>query len=138
MENLNPLGASRSSLILRSIVAIILGLAAGGIFILFTDTSPLEAYRALFRASFGSQQINSCAILTTLQFATPLFLAGLSAAVAFSAGVFSIGQSGQMVLGAAVTAFLGSRITLPDAIHPVAALAEQLLSASFGVLFSVC
>jgi general nucleoside transport system permease protein len=135
MQNLKPFGASRSSLILRSIVAIIFGLAAGGIFILFTDTSPLEAYRALFRASFGCQQMNSCAILTTLQFATPLILAGLSAAVAFHAGVFSIGQSGQMVLGAAVTAFLGSRIAFPEPIHPAAALAGAVVIGSvWGII----
>jgi general nucleoside transport system permease protein len=131
----NTIRSSRRALILRSILAIFFGMAAGGIFILFTDSSPILAFTALFSASFGCQQANSCAILTTLQFATPLILSGLSAAVAFHAGIFSIGQAGQMVLGAAMAAYIGARLTTSGAYHPIAALAgAAFIGSIWGII----
>ena len=83
-------------------------ITVGSVFILFANANPLNAYSSLIRAGFGCRGPSGfCALLTTLQYATPLILGGLSAAVAFRAGMFSIGQIGQMVLGAAaVTLFL--------------------------------
>src|SRR5690606_340863 len=46
---------------------------------------------------------------------TPLILTALSAAVAFKAGMFSIGMDGQLNLGALAAAFLG--YWLPDQIY---------------------
>ncbi|MFN2138040.1 MAG: ABC transporter permease, partial [Candidatus Promineifilaceae bacterium] len=54
-------------------------------------------------------------LLTTLQYATPLILSGLSATIAFRTGLFSIGQLGQMLLGAAAATFLANRLALPTA-----------------------
>ncbi|MEM5773438.1 MAG: hypothetical protein AAGU05_00445, partial [Anaerolineaceae bacterium] len=99
--------------IIKSILAAVFGLLVGGIFVLFTQSTPLEAYTALLSNGFGCEAANNCAWLTTLQWATPLIFSGLAAAVAFRAGVFSIGQIGQMSLGAAFAAMIASRISLP-------------------------
>ena len=49
--------------------------------------------------------------------ATPLILTGLSVAIAFRAGLFNIGASGQFVGGACVAAWLGFDVSLPGALH---------------------
>jgi simple sugar transport system permease protein len=121
-------------LILKSILAAILGLLVGGLFVFFTGTSPLVAYKALLNAAFGCKQLDNCAWWTTLQFATPLIFTGLSAAVAFRAGIFSLGQIGQMLLGAAVASSIGFHHPLPRFIHPLVTL---LFAASAGAIWGM-
>ena len=106
----------------------------GGVFSLMAGHSPLTTYRLLVNAGFSCQQWDRCAILTTFQFATPLILAGLSAAVAFRVGFFSIGQAGQMVLGAAITAWAGHQ-AFPTGIHPLLAISgAALVGAIWAVI----
>src|SRR6266566_2320497 len=51
--------------------------------------------------------------------ATPLILAGLSVAIAFRAGLFNIGASGQFIGGALAATWLGFGVSLPPVIHVV-------------------
>jgi simple sugar transport system permease protein len=96
------------------LIAVLFSLFIGGLLIMTTGTNPLFAYRALFTAGFGCRGSGGfCAILTTVQYATPLILSGLSATAAFRGGLFSIGQIGQMLLGAAAATFLANRLALP-------------------------
>jgi len=125
---------SRKVLVLKPVLAAVFGLAAGMLFVLFTQSSPLFAFKALMTAGFGCQAPGNCALLTTLQWATPLILSGLSAAVAFRAGIFCIGQAGQMVLGAAMAAQLGSQLHLPAALQITLALAG---AAAVGALWGI-
>jgi simple sugar transport system permease protein len=63
-----------------------------------------RALRALWEGSFGS----SYAVLSaTLVRATPLILAGLAVALAFTAGVLNIGAEGQLLAGASAGAAVG-------------------------------
>ncbi|KAA3648280.1 MAG: ABC transporter permease [Chloroflexi bacterium] len=118
----------------RPVLAALVGLLAGGLFLLFSGEAPLRSYRLLLTAGFGCGQLDNCSFWTTLQFATPLMLAGLSAAVAFRAGVFSIGQAGQMVLGAGFAAWVAYQ-TLPAGWHPLLALlAAAVAGAIWGVI----
>jgi simple sugar transport system permease protein len=87
----------------------------------------------LIGAGFGCRDADYCALLTTLQFATPLLLTGLSATVAFHAGLFSVGQAGQMLLGAAAAASLAASLDAPGAAPMLAALAG---GAAAGALWS--
>ncbi|MBG0771621.1 MAG: ABC transporter permease [Anaerolineaceae bacterium] len=119
---------------LRPITAAAIGLLAGGLFVLLTGNSPLVALQVLLKSGFGCDNSENCAILTTLQYATPLILVGLSAAVAFRVGLFSIGQMGQMVLGAAAANWIASRFTLPFVIHPLTALLAAVL---FGMSYAI-
>jgi len=128
-------GREHLSNLLMPLLAIVSSVFVASLFVLLTDVPPLEAYAHLLAAGFGCRAAGGCATgcpppaLTTrincirLQFATPLLLTGLSATVAFRAGVFSVGQAGQMVLGAAAAAWLGGRLNLPGVVHAAVALA---------------
>ena len=100
-------------------LAILSGLLVAALLILFTDTPIFKAYGILFRVGFGCKELTRCALLTTLERATPVILTGLSAVVAFRSGMFSIGQEGQMMMGAIFAAWLGVSLDLPPIIHPV-------------------
>ena len=117
-------------------VAIIFSLLIGIIFIFAAKANPITAYYALLRAGFGCRGTGGfCAFLTMLQFATPLILSGLSALVAFRAGIFSIGQAGQLVLGAAGATWIAGSWLLPGMLHPAAALmAGVLAGAIWGII----
>jgi len=130
-----PRPAASKDYLLRPLIAAAFGLLVGGLFVLLTGNSPLEAFQVLLSAGFGCQSAQNCALLTTFQYATPLILLGLSAAVAFRVGIFSIGQMGQMVLGAAAANWIASRFTLPAILHPAAALlAAMLLGLIYALL----
>ena len=125
---------SINDLILRPIIACAFGLLIGGLFTSLTGNNPLYALRVLLSSGFGCQSGINCAFLTTLQYATPLILLGLSAAVAFRANFFSIGQAGQMVLGAATANWAANNILLIDSVHPIVTLS---LAAFAGLIFAL-
>ena len=54
--------------------------------------------------------------------ATALILTGLSVAIAFRAGLFNIGASGQWVGGAIVATYLGFAVSLPPVVHVIVCL----------------
>lgn len=126
---------SRNSQFIQPVIAVLLGLLCGVFFILAAGASPIAAYLALFRAGFGCIQPDGfCAIFTALQYATPLVLSGLSALVAFKAGFFSIGQSGQMIFGAGMAAFAAGAIPLDGFPLPALALTAGLIG---GGLYAI-
>lgn len=107
---------------LKIAVSVLISFLLSGLFILLAGTSPLLGYRHLFAAGFGCAEADRCALLTTLQFMTPLVLTGLSATVAFRVGLFSIGQAGQMLLGAAAASWISRPLGLPSPVHQALAL----------------
>jgi general nucleoside transport system permease protein len=115
------------------ILAVISGLAAAAIFVLMAGVNPLRAYYEMFASAFSCESFNHCNLFTTFQLATPLMLAGLSAVVAFRAGLFSLGQEGQLLLGGMMAAWLGYVIHLPPVIHAaVAILGGVAVGAAYG------
>jgi len=120
---------------LSLLLPVAVSLAAGAILILLSGRDPLQTYFNLFDTGFTCHYTSGrCALLTTLQFATPLIFSGLSALVALRAGFFSIGQAGQMLFGAAAASWVGGHIMLPQPIHPALAL---LVAACFGALWGL-
>ena len=116
----------------RLLSPLVMSLFAGALLILAAGQDPLLAYAKLFAAGFGCQTgAGRCAVVTALQFATPLVLSGLSATVALRSGFFSVGQAGQMLFGAAAASWLAGSISLPPLIHPAAALAGAALLGGF-------
>src|SRR5215216_3424197 len=117
------------------LLPMILSLLAGALLILAAGRNPLLTYADLFEAGFSCKAgPGRCALVTALQFATPLILSGLSATVALRGGFFSIGQVGQMLFGAAAASWLGGTLSLPPGIHPAVALVGAAL---FGCLWGV-
>jgi len=129
----NPLYRKVLDAILVPLLAVLSGLVVMGILILFIHKPLLESYVVLFTNGFGCREFGNCIFITTLERATPLILTGLSAVVAFRSGMFSIGQEGQYLLGAAAAAWLGYAIHLPPVLHAlVLILAGMLVGAAYG------
>lgn len=73
------------------------------------------------------------AIGTILTAATPIFLTGLGATIAFRSGVFDLGQEGQFVIGALAAGIVAS--VMPGA-TPVVIFITCLSAAAFGAAWS--
>ena len=113
----------------------VLSLLAGAALILVAGENPLKTYASLFNAGFSCNSgPGRCALITSLTFATPLILTGLSATVALRGGFFSIGQAGQMLFGAAAASWLAGELSLPAGLHAMVAL---LGAALFGGLWGL-
>lgn len=121
--------------LLVPVLAIISGLIVAALLVLTTGKSPLDAYKVLFNSGFSCESMQRCTFVTTLERATPLILTGLSALVAFRTGVFSLGQEGQMMLGAVTAAWLGHVLNLPVVIHPIVIiLAAVVVGGAYGYI----
>ena len=117
------------------LLPLILSLAVGALLIVSAGQNPLLAYANLFEAGFSCKAgPGRCALVTALQFATPLLLSGLSAMVALRGGFFSLGQIGQMLFGAAAASWLAGNLSLPRLVHPVVAL---MGATFFGALWGL-
>jgi general nucleoside transport system permease protein len=118
------------------LLPVILSLFAGALLILTAGQNPLSTYAELFDAGFSCDSgPGRCALVTALQFATPLILSGLSATVALRGGFFSIGQLGQMLFGAAAASWLAGYLSLPTFVHPaVALMGAALLGGLWGLV----
>jgi len=114
------------------VAAVLLAALIGAVILAISGASPLRAYSALIRGSFGSMD----ALRRTLEKATPLVFAGLAVAFAFKAGLFNIGAQGQLLFGAITAATIGFGVKgLPAIIHaPLALLAGALAGALFGAI----
>lgn len=119
--------------ILVPVLAILSGLVVMGILILILKKPLFESYAILFSKGFGCEAYGNCIFITALERATPLILTGLSAVVAFRSGMFSIGQEGQYLLGAAAAAWLGYTLHLPPILHALVLMAAAMLvGAAYG------
>ena len=119
-------------------LAIGVALVISALVILVIGQDPLTAVKVMF--DFGdtpSQQTQ--AIVTVLNRAVPLFLAGLAVSVAFRMGLFNIGVEGQYRLATIVAAGAGAAVALPGPLHlvfiiVVAMLVGALWAGIVGVL----
>jgi simple sugar transport system permease protein len=118
------------------LLPVLFSLLAGAVLILAAGQNPLSTYADLFDASFSCKPgPGRCALVTALQFATPLILSGLSATVALRGGFFSVGQAGQMLFGAATASWVAGRVSLSPVIHPIVALlGAALLGGLWGLV----
>ena len=130
----------RNGRYLQPLFALTFSLIVGVLLILPTGENPLLVYTEWFIAGFSCQGLGGqCALLTALQYATPLLLSGLAAMMAFRVGLFSIGQFGQMIMGAGVTTLLAATLDWPPLVRGMTAVlggmvAGGLWSAIPGLL----
>ncbi|WP_072523794.1 ABC transporter permease [Clostridium sp. Marseille-P3244] len=114
-----------------AILAIILGLIVGSIFIAFTGNNPIIVYGYMISGAFGSPS----AIASTLRWTTPLLFAGLAATVAFRGGMFNFGVDGQLYMGAFAAALAGIYFEgLPMFLHILVCFGAAMIS---GCLWAV-
>ncbi|MCX7771571.1 MAG: ABC transporter permease [Clostridia bacterium] len=114
-----------------SLLATLLGLIAGAIYMLSTGNDPLKGYFYLFSGGLKSVE----RIGNTLATATPLIFTGLSVAFAFRTGLFNIGTPGQMLLGGLSATVIALTLDLPKAILlPVILMGSILGGALWGAI----
>lgn len=111
-----------------SLIAIVLGLIVGAIFMLITGHNPFSGY--LYLVQGGTMSIER--IGNTIATATPLVLTGLSVAFAFRTGLFNIGAPGQMLFGGFCATAVGLTVNLP----PVLLVPLVVLSGILGGAFT--
>ena len=80
-----------------SVFAIVLGLIVAGIIIAAQNVNPFIYLRELFNVSFSSLFVEQ-----TFQWLAIYIIVGLAVGLGFKSGVFNIGVSGQMLLGAGI------------------------------------
>jgi len=117
---------------LRTILMLVLALFLGGVIIAVSGKDPVNAYKVLFTAAFGTDR----AIANTLLSATPLIFTGLATLVAFRAGIFNVGVEGSLYMGAFATAYVGFTFTdLPGFILvPLAFAAGGIVGALWSLI----
>jgi simple sugar transport system permease protein len=90
---------------LSSVLAIAVGLLFGFLLMVFVSPSEsLEGFRIILTGGFNDGLLG---IGSLIVFGTPLIFAGLSVAFAYRTGLFNIGASGQMMMGALAAVAVG-------------------------------
>ena len=114
-----------------ALAAVILGLLAGAVLMLAIGANPLEGFSYLFRGGL----MNIERIGNTLATATTLTLTGLAMAFAFRTGLFSIGASGQMLMGGLAATAIGLSLQLPKwEMLTIILIASMLAGAIWGFI----
>ncbi len=114
-----PVAAILAAVVLSSIVMAILGF------------DPLYAYQCLLKGAFG----NTNSIGETLVKTTPLIFAAVAFALPMRCGIFNLGATGQLYIGAILGSLVGVRFAgMPAVLHiPLMLLAGFAGGALYGV-----
>ncbi|MCL2545127.1 MAG: ABC transporter permease [Clostridia bacterium] len=133
-KNRRVLAGGGLSSFASSLIAIIVGLGFGLIILLISN--PDQAFAGLAVIASGGFTGGMKGIGNVLYYATPLIMTGLSVGFAFKTGLFNIGASGQLLVGAFVGVFVGHNATwVPQPmLWVVALLAAILAGALWGAI----
>jgi ABC-type uncharacterized transport system permease subunit len=115
-----------------SFIAIAIGLFMG--FLVMLAFNPAQSIPAFIQLLLGGLNQGSTGIGNTLYGAAPIILTGLAVAFAFKTGLFNIGASGQMMIGAYISIHIGVLWDLPAGIHVFVALLGGIFG---GVLWGL-
>ena len=149
VKSKNPLrrvlGNKRWQFITIPLFSILCSLVAISIVILLIGKNPLTAFTSLLQGSGWIGKTNYAAgkgqitdFMEFLDALTPMLFAALAVAVAFKAGLFNIGVSGQMLLSGFVTSVLVGYSDLPGAVaKPLVLLCGMLVGSLAGALIGL-
>ncbi|MFA7449529.1 MAG: ABC transporter permease [Bacilli bacterium] len=117
---------------LATLIAIVAGLLFGLVIMLLINPSmALGGFGAILSAGF----LNGGESLGEVLFkATPLIITGLAVAFAFKTGLFNIGVSGQLMIGAFFAVYVGVRWNLPPSIHWLVAILAGIVGGMVWAL----
>ena len=119
----------KASPLLVSLSAVVLGIAAGCVFILLIGKNPFSGFeKILFGALSNTRRIGN-----TIGMSTQLILIGLSVAFAFKTGLFNIGASGQMLIGGITGSILAFYIpmSVPRPLYLLIIIIASMLTGAF-------
>lgn len=94
------------------VAALIFAVLMSSIVLVISGSSPVQAFSDMF--SHASRLETMVDILNR---ATPLYIAGVAAAIGFRMNLFNIGVEGQFLLAALIAAHLGAMVVLPPVLH---------------------
>lgn len=103
-----------------SFIAVIAGLLFGFIVMLIVD--PSNALSGFFTILLGPFQQGLRSVGDTIFYAVPIILTGLSVAFAFRTGLFNIGASGQLYIGAFIAVYIGVQWDFLGPLHWIVAM----------------
>lgn len=110
-----------------SLIAILAGLLAG--FVILLITKPESALQGLVIILKGGFNNGMKGLGQVLYLATPLIMTGLSVGFAFRTGLFNIGAPGQLMVGGAVSVWVGISWTfLPGGLHWIVGVLMGMLA----------
>lgn len=92
---------SKMEIMRLRIIAFILALAAGGLFIILIGYNPFELYGTIVSGAFRSKM----AIQATIKIMIPLLMASLGVILAFKMRFWNIGAEGQIIMGAVFSSY---------------------------------
>ncbi|HUI27529.1 MAG TPA: ABC transporter permease [Candidatus Kryptonia bacterium] len=98
--------------VLPSLVALAAAAFVSALVIALAGGNPAHAFAALLDGAFGSADSWSETLVKTC----PLLLCGLAVALAFQTGIWNIGAEGQLLIGALLAAWAGTRLPLPGVV----------------------
>lgn len=98
-----------AGIMIQPVVATLLGLMVGAVFIVISNENPIAIYRNMFDKSF----FNPYYLTQTLTRATPIIICGIATAAAWRAGYINIGVEGQMITGAFTATIVALHVPLP-------------------------
>ncbi len=114
------------------LIAIAVGLFAGGIIMAITGHNPVEGILGLIKGGFFSPY----SLASTLTRGTPVIFAAVSAALAWGSGYSSMGAQGQMIIGAITAAIVAPRIPGPGWLVVILTLLAAMAAGAFYSLMS--
>ena len=92
---------SKMEIVRLRIIAFLLSLFAGGLFILLIGFNPIELYGTIVSGAFRSEM----AIQATIKFMIPLLISSLGITLAFKMQFWNIGAEGQIIMGAIFSSY---------------------------------
>ena len=113
------------------LLAVVVALGVGALFVLVASESPASAYEALIDGSVGSV----ASLAQSMTTAIPVILTGIGMGLAFRVGLFNLGGEGQMIFGALATAVAGH--ALAGAPGPVTLVAAVVAGAAAGAAWAL-
>jgi simple sugar transport system permease protein len=114
-------------------LAVVSAMLVGMVLIYAIGYDALYAYSALIEGAIGSPS----AIGATVLRAAPIILTGLSVMVAFRAGLFNIGGTGQAIVGLLLAGTIAVHLTgLPGASHWIVALGGAIVAGGLWGAFA--
>lgn len=117
--------AGPGAVLFAYLIALVLGFAVSALLVAAGGADPLECFAALWEGAFGTGE----AILQSLVAAVPLVFTGLGTVIAFRAGIWNVGQEGQMLAGAMAGYWVTLHLT---GVSPWIALPVVVVAAGIG------
>ncbi|MGW4028877.1 ABC transporter permease [Streptomyces sp. NPDC004838] len=102
-----------------TVVLVTVALGVSALLLTLTGASPSASLSAIWNGSLAS----TTGWTTTLLHAAPLLLVAVGACICASAGMFNIGQEGQVLIGGLFGAWVGLRLALPGPMLVVVVMA---------------